>query len=203
LKELTLLDVHEGAEAPIVGAVAAVAGFASSIGTNTADFSDRLKKPKPGEILAAAEKASDIRALDEKLHRTTPNAGQLEILAQRMARKTCDDNLAANLRTPQDLQSQMLVRLRTQDNAKRAQQGRAHQIACATGRYTTDVSRTCLKGGSLINVSCRKPSDIFLQHQWRSSTTLLMASAISHLTLLRTNHIEGETTSLASGVVWL
>lgn len=193
--------MHEGAEAPIVGAIAAVGGFASSIGTNTADFSDRLKKPNPGDPLAAAEKASNIRDLDEKLHRTTPNAGQLEKLAQRMARKTCDDQLAANLRTPQDLQSEMLVRLRTQDDAKRAQQGRAQQIACATGRFTTDVSRTCLKGESSNNVLCRGSSDISPQHQWRFSTTSLMAFAIFHLTLLRTNRIEGETILPASGVV--
>ncbi|KAH7393778.1 hypothetical protein DE146DRAFT_660003 [Phaeosphaeria sp. MPI-PUGE-AT-0046c] len=137
--------VHEGAEAPFVGAIAAAAGFASSIGINTADFSGRLKRLSPNDIPTAAEKASEMRDIDQKLHPTTPNAGQLGILAQKMARKTVNDNLHDNLRTPQDLQSRMLVRLQTQDDAKRAEQGRARQIACAIAHYTTDISRTCLK----------------------------------------------------------
>ncbi|KAL5117639.1 hypothetical protein ACEQ8H_004532 [Pleosporales sp. CAS-2024a] len=140
--------IHEGAEGPSVGAIAAVAGFAASLGINTADFSDRLKKPRQSadrRTGASAEKISESRDTDQQLQPGSLSLGELEMIAQRMAKKTMKKNLQENTRIPQQHPSQLLVRLRTQQDVKKAQRGRAHQIAYATGHYAMDVSGTCLK----------------------------------------------------------
>jgi len=142
------LDVHEGAEGPLVGAVAAAAGFAATLGTNTADFSDRLRRPEKsasGSPIATA-KSSESHESDVQRSPDTPSFGQLENMAQRMAKKRFEDDLNDNLRKPPTNQSVLFAKLRTQNCAKNAKQGRARQITSATAQYTVDVSRTSLRG---------------------------------------------------------
>jgi sterol 3beta-glucosyltransferase len=143
-------DVHEGAETPLVGAVAAVAGFATTLGMNTTDFSDRLQRPTQtahGGLVAAAKRSESSEvASHQHPHPNAPSSGQLENMAQRMAKKTFEENLNDNLNKPAGRQSQTMARLRTQDSAKRAKRGRVCQITSATAHYVDDVSRTCLRG---------------------------------------------------------
>jgi sterol 3beta-glucosyltransferase len=142
------LDVHEGAETPIVGAIAAVAGFATTIGTNTADFSERLQRPAEVSHThpVVGEKVPGTPETDKHLQPDSPSPGQLEIMAQRMALKTYEDNLSDNLKKPVSGQSRLLTRIRTRDSAKKANRGRGQQIISATGHYVIDVSSTCLRG---------------------------------------------------------
>jgi sterol 3beta-glucosyltransferase len=101
--------VHEGAETPIVGAVAAVAGFATTLGTNTADFSERLRRP--AEVShshpVTGEKVPGTPETDRHVQPDSPSPGQLEIMAQRMALKTYEDNLNDNLKKPVRGQSRL------------------------------------------------------------------------------------------------
>lgn len=76
----------------------------------------------------------------------TPSSGQLENMAQRMAQKRFEDDLNDNLRKPPSNQSMLFAKLRTQNCAKNAKQGRARQITSATAQFTVDVSRTSLRG---------------------------------------------------------
>ncbi|KAH3904265.1 hypothetical protein HBH56_237920 [Parastagonospora nodorum] len=139
--------VHEGAEGPLVGAVAAVAGFAATLGTNTTDFSDRLRRPDKSESgrPTATAKSSESHESDVQPKPDTPSSGQLENMAQRMAKKRFEDDLNDNLRKPPGGQSMLFVKLRSQNCAKNSKQGRARQITSAAAQYTVDVSRTSLR----------------------------------------------------------
>jgi sterol 3beta-glucosyltransferase len=189
--------VHEGAETPIVGAVAAIAGFATTLGTNTADFSERLRRPAEVSHTrpVTGEKVPDIPEPDKHVQPDSPSPGQLEIMAQRMALKTYEDNLKDNLRKPIGGQSRLLTRLRTQESAKKANHGRAQQITSATGHYVIDVSRTCSRGKSRPSILLQIQAYNAPQHQQHSSTMLQMASEISHPTLLPMSIIGDEMRS--------
>lgn len=133
---------------------------------------------------------------DQRPQPDTPSPGQLEIMAQRMALKTYENSLKDNLKKPIGGQSRLLTRLRTQESAKKANQGRAQQITSATGHYVVDVSRTCLKGKSTLLVLGSNRAYNALQHLLHFSTMSLMASGTSRRTPSLMSLIGGEMRSL-------
>jgi hypothetical protein len=155
-KQLRLLRhrhwyVHEGAESPTIGAVAAVSGLFTGIGIDTASYGERLRRrPTAEDQLAADGKAStEGQDLTDGNANETPrgkvvSSKQLENMAWRMAVKTYNDNLFDNFDKPDS--NHRLARIHSRVAAKKAKHGRAHQVISATGHYAGDLTKTGLKG---------------------------------------------------------
>ncbi|RAR07338.1 glycosyltransferase family 1 protein [Stemphylium lycopersici] len=131
------------AEGPFVGAVAAFGGLMASLGTDTAEFSQRLKK-RPRE--------SDVEALKRTLTRDDADDASLEKgitsrqfhhLAYRMAAKSYEDDMIHNFEKPSSRPG--LTALRDRVTAGRAKGGRGYQIVSATAHYIGDLTATGAK----------------------------------------------------------
>ncbi|CBY00654.1 similar to glycosyltransferase family 28 N-terminal domain protein [Plenodomus lingam JN3] len=149
-KELRLLRhknwyVHEGAESPLIGAVAAMSGTFASIATATSDYSERLKRPnKPADSTSQLpRKRQDEEAIDQLTGIPRPNPTQLETMAWRMALKTYEANVHDNFEKPPE--NSKLAKMRARIAEKKARRGRAHQIVCATAHYGKDLTKTGLQ----------------------------------------------------------
>jgi sterol 3beta-glucosyltransferase len=139
-----LLDTHEGAEGPLVGVIAAFGGFVTSLGIDTADFLQRLKK-RPRNI--------DAEALER--HVSNDDQGEISLkkgitskqfhhLAYRMAAKSYEEDLAHNFRKPRSRHA--FAAMREKVTAKKAKGGRGYQVAGATAHYVCDIAATSAKG---------------------------------------------------------
>lgn len=138
-------DVHEGAESPLIGAVATISGVIATIGTNTSDFSARLKRrPTPGVPPTTKDKSRPDPKAEGPDRIKTLNPGQLESMAYRMAAKTYEDELHDNFKKPAT--SPMMVTIQARIAEKKAKRARAHQIISATAHYGGDLTKTGLKG---------------------------------------------------------
>ncbi|KAF2824116.1 UDP-Glycosyltransferase/glycogen phosphorylase [Ophiobolus disseminans] len=148
-KQLRLLRhrhwyIHEGAEFPIIGALAAVAGFFSTIVTNTSDYSERLKRRPADEHRPGTTK--DILETNESNGLATGqglSSAQMEKLAMRMAHKTYEGTFHDNINKEPRLRGP--VRIQARIAAKEAEQGRARQVTMATVRYAGDLTKTSLR----------------------------------------------------------
>jgi len=137
--------VHEGAESPSIGAVAAVAGTISSIGTATSDYTNRLKKPVAPQT--PASNAPRNREADEKAEQIgfkSPSSTQLESVAWRMAMKTYEADIHDNFEKPPV--NPKLAKLQERIAEKKAKRARAHQIVSATANYGKDLAKTGFQG---------------------------------------------------------
>lgn len=141
---LTVLDTHEGAEGPITGAIAAFGGMMASFGTDATEFSQRLKRKQNHtdvEALARTVTNGEDEAFDTQKGITSK---QLNHMAYRMAKKSYEDDPEKNFtklrRNPN------LVAIRKKVAEKKANGGRAYQIASATSHFICDISVTGAKG---------------------------------------------------------
>ncbi|KAF2025017.1 UDP-Glycosyltransferase/glycogen phosphorylase [Setomelanomma holmii] len=148
-KQLRLLRhrhwyVHEGAESPGIGAIAAISGLFAGIGTDTTTYSERLKRRPTAEDQVLDGKASlEAGTADEPPERKVRRPKHLENMAWRMAVKTYEGNLYDNLDKPHT--NPKIAKLHSRIAAKKAKHGRAYQLVSATGHYAGDLSRTGLK----------------------------------------------------------
>jgi sterol 3beta-glucosyltransferase len=150
---LTHPDIHEGAEFPVVGAIAAAAYFFSTVGTNASDFSARLKrKPAPVQQQLLAETGYEAEKRDSQSESISRlSSVQLEKLATRMAHKIYAADGNDNLNKAPVLHGP--ARLHALRANKKTERGRAHQIASATAHFAVDLTKTGLK--SKFFVCCR------------------------------------------------
>lgn len=141
---LTDPDTHEGAEGPMVGAVAAFGGLMSGIGTDTTEFSHRLKRRSHNtdvEALARTVTNGEEEAFDPKKGITSK---QFNHMAYRIAKKSYEEDPIKNFTKPHT--SPGLVAIRKKVAEKKARGGRAYQITSATAHFVCDVSVTGAKG---------------------------------------------------------
>jgi hypothetical protein len=148
VKDLRLLRhrhyyTHQGAEGPLVGAIAAFGGFMASIGTDTADFSQRLKKRPQSSDVEALKRVRTRDESDEISVEKGITSRQFHHLAYRMAAKSYEDEMTQNFEKPQSRPGLCAIRERVA--AKRAKGGRGYQIACATANYVGDLALTGAK----------------------------------------------------------
>jgi sterol 3beta-glucosyltransferase len=138
------VDTHEGAEGPLVGAVAAFGGLVSSLGTDTAEFSQRLKN-RP--------RSMDVEALQRHISRDDPGevtlkkgitSKQFHHLAYRMAAKSYEEDPAHNFRKPRSRPA--FTAMREKVAVKKAKGGRGYQVTSATAHYLGDLAATGAKG---------------------------------------------------------
>jgi sterol 3beta-glucosyltransferase len=123
-----------------VGAVAAASYFFSTIGTNTSDFSRRLKRqPILQQPLFSNKESSEADHGDDQVL----SSAQLEKLAQRMAHKIYEKDNQDNLKTAPVLHGPAALQARRA--ARKPERGRAHQVASATVHYAGDLTKTGLK----------------------------------------------------------
>jgi hypothetical protein len=153
---LKLLDTHEGAEAPIVGTIAAISGLISGLATDTQDFSHRLKKrPRPSDIEApsspSVQTADDPTSTPKSSTKPPLSPHHLNNMAWRMAVKTFDDDNLRNFHEPPKNPNRNLAIMREKIAKRKARGGRAYQIASATAHYVGDVAATSAKGESVFH----------------------------------------------------
>jgi hypothetical protein len=164
-------DTHEGAEGPIVGAVAAFGGLMAGLGTDTTEFSHRLKKKENHmdvEALARTVTNGEEEAFDPKRGITSK---QFNHMAYRMAKKSYEDDPMKNFTKPRT--SPNLIAIRKKVAEKKAGGGRGYQITSATAHFVCDLSVTGAKGechrvGVMVSLIVRISSGcILLQHSER------------------------------------
>lgn len=143
---LTLLDTHEGAEGPLVGAIAAFGGLMSSIGTDTSEFSQRLKKRSHTEDIETLARTVTNGAEEQLDPKKGITSKQFQHLAYRMAKKSYEDDPVNNFTKPQNRPGLVAVRRKVAE--KKAKGGRGYQIASATAHYVCDLTVTGAKGKS-------------------------------------------------------
>ncbi|KAJ6280307.1 glycosyltransferase [Bipolaris maydis] len=134
--------VHEGAETPLIGAVAAGSSFFTNLAINTSDFSHRLKKPKLQVNSTGAINTRKKEELDDESKDLPVNPIWLASMASMMATKTLKDNWQDVEKTPD---AQETAKIRALFVAQEAEHGRAYQITSATLHYAGDVTKTSLK----------------------------------------------------------
>lgn len=146
LVSLTTSDVYEGAESPVIGTVAAISGLVSSVGINTSDFLHRLKKRPQPRVPQESTVKTDMHNNNAggKSHGEGMSTERMNLLAWKMATKSYDDDLIRNFDQPAE--NQRLTKVRNKAMAKKAKNGRAHQVASATAHYAGDLTITGLKG---------------------------------------------------------
>lgn len=144
VEPLTSADTHEGAEGPMVGAIAAFGGLMTSLGTDTSEFSQRLKKRTHSEDVETLARTV-TNGPDEELN---PKKGitsrQFRNLAYRMAKKSYEEDPDKNFTKPQA--NPGLVAIRNKVAEKKAKGGRGYQITSATTHYACDLAVTGAKG---------------------------------------------------------
>lgn len=161
--------VDEGAEHPLVGVVASVSGFVTSVATATSDYS-RALKGKNGTTPAPSRPSSEPRpsGVDTKAENSDPTSSQpsrqnsehngllkglmvqdaytpaeLEELARKMAKKTLNGvDPAQNMVRRPTLHDKRKAAWRSKEEGRH---GRGYYVARATGRYTAELSKAALK----------------------------------------------------------
>ncbi|KAF2626779.1 glycosyltransferase family 1 protein [Macroventuria anomochaeta] len=134
---------HEGAEGPFVGAVAAFGGLMASIGTDTTDYSHRLKKrPHNADIetLSRVVSNGEPEEIDPEKGLTSKH---FHHLAYRMAVKSYEEDPRRNFSKPRSHPG--LTAIRNKVAAKKAKGGRGYQITSATAHYVCDLAVTGAK----------------------------------------------------------
>ncbi|KAH7140060.1 hypothetical protein B0J13DRAFT_639354, partial [Dactylonectria estremocensis] len=160
--------VNEGAEHPIIGAVAAVSGFFTAVGTSASGYSSRLKG-RPGPLAtvgnttqhsssAAAIIDEDLESLAQPsnqsqshdgifkdfLHSNPLTSVEMETIAHKLATKslrTAEPNVAKIQRAPTAYEKRKAA-WREQEQGKH---GNAYYIMRATGRFAADLTKAGLK----------------------------------------------------------
>ena len=141
---LTTPDTHEGAEGPLVGAVAAFGGLMASIGTDTTELLHRLRKrPRHVDVETLQRSVSNDEPDDIDLTKGITSR-QFHHLAYRMAVKSYEDDPNQNFSKPRNRPG--ITAIRTRVAAKKVKGGRGYQITSATTHYACDLATTAAKG---------------------------------------------------------
>ena len=129
----------------MIGAVAAISGFFTTIGTNTVDYSERLKRQpsSSGGRLRTIKEGLGGDGADGQAKNSAISSVQLEGMAWRMAVKTYEDNLYDNLSKPRN--NRRLNDIQARIAAKKTKHGGAHQVTSATFHYVGDLTKAGLK----------------------------------------------------------
>ncbi|XP_014559220.1 glycosyltransferase family 1 protein [Bipolaris victoriae FI3] len=136
--------IHEGAEAPLIGAVAAASSFFTNLAINTSDFSHRLKKLKlQGIDSTGTTNTQKNWGLDEGHKDQAISPIWLAHMASMMATKSLKDNWQDDFDKMPDAQE--IAKIHALLAAQEAEHGRAYQITSATLHYAGDVTKTYLK----------------------------------------------------------
>jgi sterol 3beta-glucosyltransferase len=141
---LTVADTHEGAEGPMVGAIAAFGGLMAGVGTATTEFSHRLeKRPHHTDVEALARIVTngEEEVFDPKKGITSK---QFNHMAYRMAKKSYEDDPDKNFTKPRTSPGLIAIRKKVAD--KKASGGRGYQITSATVNFVCDLSVTSAEG---------------------------------------------------------
>ncbi|KAF4953377.1 hypothetical protein FSARC_12428 [Fusarium sarcochroum] len=154
--------VDEGAEHPVIGAVAAVSGFASAVGTATSDYAQRLRNtPRPGaarrqsvkEDASTSTDGNDDSILRRRKGPASLTNADMEAIARKMATKTLygaePTFSAAKLSRPV---SEIRTKHRRAWTAhERGRNGRVFYVTRVTGKYV----------GELVGATARAPVAFF------------------------------------------
>lgn len=116
----------------------------SSIGTDTTEFSHRLKKRTNSEDVETLARTVTNGADEELDTKKGVTSKQFRNLAYRMAKKSYEADPAKNFTKPQPTPG--LVAIRRKVAEKKAQGGRGYQITSATTHYVCDLAVTGAKG---------------------------------------------------------
>ena len=123
--------------------MAAVAGFFSTVATNTSNYSERLKNRSAPEVQTrTAEESSGVDGVDDHTKEKGLSPVQLEKLAIRMAHKTYEGNLQDDLNKRPALRG--VGKYCAHIAKTRAERGRTHEVTSATIHYARDLTRTAL-----------------------------------------------------------
>ncbi|KAF1362686.1 UDP-Glycosyltransferase/glycogen phosphorylase [Lizonia empirigonia] len=134
---------HEGAEAPLVGAVAAFGGLMASFGTDTNEFSQRLKKRPQNAEVEAMTRVASVEEPGEVDIKKGISSRQFHHLAHRMAAKSYEEDPTHNFKRPKNRPG--LTAMRDKVAMKKANGGRMYQITSATAHYACDLAATGAK----------------------------------------------------------
>ncbi|KAI8941132.1 hypothetical protein NX059_002370 [Plenodomus lindquistii] len=135
--------VHEGAEGPAIGAMAAVGGTFASVGTATSDYTERLRRPIVPTVETAQRALNEREAeTKEEIGKKVPSSTQLEAIAWRMAMKTYAAEIRDNFDKPSV--NPKLARIQAKCAETKTKTGRAHQIVSATAHYGVDLTKAGL-----------------------------------------------------------
>ncbi|KAJ3469694.1 hypothetical protein MRS44_003759 [Fusarium solani] len=141
--------VDEGAEHPIIGAVAAVSGFFTAVGIAASDYSGRLNgrsgRPTPvDEISPTVCIITHEGILKEFLDSNPLTSVEMETIAHKLATKslrTTEPDIAKVQRAPTAHEKRKAA-WRAQEQGRH---GHAYYITRATGRFAADVAEAGLK----------------------------------------------------------
>ncbi|WAO88920.1 Hypothetical protein NCS54_00628800 [Fusarium falciforme] len=160
--------VDEGAEHPIIGAVAAVSGFFTAVGTAASDYSSRLSgrsgPPTPVDEISQQSASSatindgDMETITGSRNRSQAHEGilkefldsnpltsvEMETIAHKLATKslrTTEPDIAKVQRAPTAHEKRKAA-WRAQEQGRH---GHAYYITRATGRFAADVAEAGLK----------------------------------------------------------
>lgn len=139
--------VHEGAESPIIGAVAALSNYIATLGADTSEFKARVKKQDKGSDTDATPRPKlprkHHRHAEEERELKKLSSVQLENFAWRMALRTYEDDFRNNFESPH--KNPKLLQVHERINGKQKDRSRPHQIASATAHYASDLTKTSLQ----------------------------------------------------------
>jgi hypothetical protein len=127
-----------------VGIVAAFGGLLASLGTDTSEFSHRLKKKSAQEDVETLTRVETTGDPGEVSLSKGITSKQFHRLAYRMAAKSLEDDPSQNFSKPRSRPG--IAAIRDKVARKKAKGGRAYQITSATAHYVNDLTVTGLKG---------------------------------------------------------
>jgi hypothetical protein len=115
----------------------------TSFGTDTTEFSHRLKKKSHHEEIETLARTVTNGAEEDFDPKKGITSKQFHHLAYRMAKKSCEDNFAENFTKPHATPGIVAIRRKVEE--KKAKGGRGFQITSATVHYVGDLAATGAK----------------------------------------------------------
>lgn len=122
----------------------------ASIGTDTTDFSHRLKKQTHHEDVETLARTVTNGAEEDFDPKKGISSKQFHHFAYRMAKKSIEDDPAKNFSKPQARPG--LIAIRRKVEKTKAKGGRGYQITSATAHYVGDLAATGAKGSPVLRI---------------------------------------------------
>lgn len=116
----------------------------ASFGTDTNDFSQRLKKRPQNADVEAMTRVASVEEPGEVDIKKGISSRQFHHLAHRMAAKSYEEDPTHNFKRPKNRTG--LTAMRDKVATKKAKGGRVYQITSATAHYACDLAATGAKG---------------------------------------------------------
>ncbi|EEU35308.1 uncharacterized protein NECHADRAFT_99796 [Fusarium vanettenii 77-13-4] len=147
--------VDEGAEHPVIGAIAAASGFVSAVGTATADYSKRLKAPTPvrprrrssvggKNFPLPGDEETHIGVLGDVVGPDSLTPTDMRVVAQKMAEKSlCTAYPSAAIVRPAASIHQK--HKKAWKSHEQGRYGRGYYVTRVTGRYACDLAKAAAK----------------------------------------------------------